>query len=168
MTPILGRALPYIGGAAALTIAGLVAALLWTRGELAEARKDLIVEQAVHQTDIANFRATQALANSLWLEQLEQLNGRYRSIKDETDRQTDRVLSDYRSLVGLLPSAGAAGADPGRGAEGSMPSTGLAAGASGPGGDTVLLARADAEICAINTGRLETAHDWGLKLGATP
>lgn len=164
VSPLGLRLLPYIGGAGALTIAGLAAALLWTRGELADARQALDLEKAVHETDTANFRATQALANSMWLEQLQQLQTSWRSMKDETDRRTDRVLTDYRSLVRLLPSAGAAGADPGRGAEGSVPGTGLAAGAPGSGSDTVLLARADADICAINTGRLETARDWGLKL----
>lgn len=164
MSPLLLRAMPFIGGAGALTIAGLGMVLALTRGELAGALKDLAVEKAVHETDIANFRAAQALANAMRLAELDQLKSTYRSIRDEADRHSASMLDGYHSLVMRLPAA-PAGTDRGdAGGGAALPHTGLSEGADRPGGDSVVLARADADICAVNTGRLEAAHAWAARL----
>lgn len=165
MSILLARAVPWLGGGALLTIAGFGIALSLKSGQLADARKDLAIEQAVHETDNANFKAAQALADSMWLTQLDGLKSTYRSIKDDTDRQTDNVLSDYRALVRMLPAAPAR-TTAGGSQERDVPSAGLAEGVKGPGGDSVLLARADVDICAINTGRLEQSRGWAMKLEA--
>jgi hypothetical protein len=163
MRATLLRIAPHLGIAALLAIGALCAALAIVNGRLADSRTALQLEQALHETDNANFRATQALANSMWQAELGRLQTSYTRLKDEADRQSDRMRTDYSARVMRIP-AFTARADQGAAGAAALPGTGGAPGIDGPGGDTVLLARSDALICAANTGRLQAGHDWALGL----
>ena len=159
MQQLLLRFAPQLCITALLAIGALCAALAIVNGRLADVRKDLQLEQALHETDSANFRATQALANSMWQAEVGRLQTSYTRLKDEADRQSDRMRADYAARVMRLPTF-TAGTDQGAAGAAALPGTVGAAGIDGSGGDTVLLARSDALICATNTARLLAAADW--------
>lgn len=162
MTKLLLRFLPHLGIAALLIIAALSTALALTRGKLADARKDLRVEKSRHETDLANFKAAQAKANADWQAEIARVQTENRRKNDEADRRVDAARTDYAARVMRLPTAPRA--DPGLSSSREVPGAGVPARADGPGGDTVLLARSDAMICATNTARLEAAHDWAVEM----
>ncbi|OJY65523.1 MAG: hypothetical protein BGP16_12930 [Sphingobium sp. 66-54] len=158
---LLTRFAPHLGVAAILVIAALSTGLALTRGKLVDARQDLRVEKALHETDTANFKAAQAKANADWQAEMARVQTVNRRLNDEADRRADAGRADYAARVMRLP---AATADPGLSSDREMPGPGSAPSPDGPGGDSILLARADALICATNTARLQAAHEWALVL----
>lgn len=165
MGAAFARFTPPLGIAALTVIAALSTALALTRGKLADLRKDLRVEQALHQTDIANVKAAQAKANADWQAEIARVQTENRRKTDEADRRADAARTDYAARVMRLP---AAAADPRLSGGGALPGPGGAPSADRPGGDSILLARADALICATNTARLQAAHVWALGLAVEP
>ena len=161
MGALVTRFVPHLGSAALLVITALCAALALTRGKLADVRKDLRIEQALHQTDIATFKAAQAKAEARHLAEIDRLRTENRRQTDEADRRAATARSDYAARVLRIP---AAQGDPGLSCAAHLPSTGVPQSADGSGGDTILLTRADALICAANTARLEAAHGWAIGL----
>jgi len=155
----IARFAPQLGITALIVIAALSAALALTRGKLADARKDLRVEKALHETDIANFKAVQASADAAWQMEIASIQTENRRLNDEADRRADAGRADYAARVMRLP---AAAADPGLSGDAALPGAGGAPSLDGPGGDSVLLARSDALICATNTARLSAGHDWAI------
>lgn len=132
-------------------LAGLAILLAIQSGRLARAQSALRLEQALHATDIANFKAAQAMADARHLAAIDQLKTGFRRMQDEADHTSAELRTDYDARVLRIP---AAPADP-RGAErAALPGAGAAARADRSGGDTILLARADALICAANIARL--------------
>lgn len=161
MGTLLVRFVPHLGSAALLVIAALCAALALTRDTLADVRKDLRIEQALHQTDIATFKAAQARAKADHLAEIDRLRTENRRQTDEADRRAVAARSDYAARVLRLP---AAPGDPGLSRAADMPDAGVPQSPDRSGGDTILLTRADALICAANTARLEAAHEWAIAL----
>jgi hypothetical protein len=157
MPALLLRFAPHLGIGALLILAALGLALKLQTVRLDRTREALAMEQALHETDIANFRATQARASADWQAEIARTTARNRRLTDDADRQADADRASYLDRVLRLPAtaahSGAAGAA-------AMPGAGAPQGADGRGRDTVLLARSDALICAANTARLSAAHDW--------
>ncbi len=165
MPALLARFLPHLGIAALLAFAGLGLALKVQTGQLDTARKNLAVEQALHQSDLANVRATQARANADWQAEMLRATNENRRLNDDADRKAAAAGTVYVDRVLRLP---AAAADPGLSGAGALPGADPAAGPDRSGGDAILLARADALICAANTARLQAARDWATALATMP
>jgi hypothetical protein len=156
MSALLLRFAPQLGIGALIIILGLGAALGISRAQLDHVRRDLTIEQALHATDVANFKAAQAKADADWQAEIARVQADNRRKNDEADRQTAAARSDYLARVMRLPAA----TDPGLSFAGALPGADFSQGPDGPGGDTILLARSDVLICATNTARLGAAHDW--------
>jgi len=165
MDALLARLMPPLGIGALLAIAMLSAGLALTRGKLADARKDLRVEKAMHETDVANFAAAQARADADHLAAIGAMADHFGRIREDAERKMAAVDADWRARVLRLP---AAAADPDRAGDADMPGAGAAPAPDGPGGDSILLGRADALICATNTARLQAAREWALDLASQP
>jgi hypothetical protein len=165
MNALIGRLAPQLRSAALLAIALLGLALSVQTARLGSARRALALEQALHQTDIANMRAAQAVANADWQAETARIRATNGRLKDETDRAADAVRTQYLDRVLHLPDATA---DPGAATNAALSGTDAAEGADRSSRDAILLARSDALICATNTARLEAAHDWAMQIAAEP
>jgi len=163
MTGLLIRCAGPLGVATLFVMAGLSAALALTRGRLADARTDLRLEQARHETDIATFKTAQAKAEAAWQAEITRVQTENRRLNDEADRKAESARADYAARVLQLPTA-----DSGLSGRDALPGAGSPPRRDGPGDDSILLARADAMICADNTARLQAAHDWALGLATRP
>ncbi len=163
MPPLLLRLAPHLGLAGLLVITSLAGALKVQSGRIATLQGKLAIETALHEGALANIRAAQAKAQADHLAAIARLTSTYRSMKDDADRQTDRLAGDFAARVLRLP---AAPADRHRADASAVPGSDAAPGADGSGRDSVLLARGDALICATNTARLTAAHDWAADLAA--
>lgn len=158
------RFLPHLGIAALLAITGLSLALKVQTGRLESVRRDLAMERALHETDLANVRAAQARANADWQTEIARTSQENRRLNDEADRKATTGSTVFVDRVMRLPPAPT---NPGLSRASAMPGTDAAAGADRSSGDAVILARTDALICAANTARLGAAHDWAKELAAT-
>lgn len=163
MPALLARLLPWLGIATLLALAGLGLALKLQSGRLDRARQALATERALHQADLANVRAAQAKADADWQAEIARVRHDNRRLNDEADRKAAIAGTDYMDRVLRIPAAAPdsrlSGTAPVPGADG-------APGTDRSGGDTLLLARSDALICATNIARLQAAHDWALTLTA--
>jgi hypothetical protein len=158
---MLLRFAPQLGLASLIVIAMLGAALKIQATRLDKAKAALAASTAAHARDIATVRAAQDRANADWQAQLGRLAATQRRQKDDTDRKADTATILYRDRVLRLPGHATA---EGIAARSGLPGAGLPPRADGPGADTLILARADALICAENSARLAAAHDWAKGL----
>lgn len=161
MSALLSRLAPQLGLASLLVIAVLGLTLKAQSDRIATLRGKLAIETAQHETDLADVRAAQAKANADHLAEIDRLQSTYRSMKDEADRQTDRLAGDFTARVLRLPAHTTA---PDRADHTAVPGTRAPQGTDGSGRDSILLARDDALICARNTARLSAAHGWAMGL----
>lgn len=164
MPALLLRFMPHLGLAALLGLAGLGLALKIQTARLEKARTALSLEKALHETDIANFKAAQALANAEWQAEIGRLTANNRRQKDEADRQAGTTAALYHDRVLRIPAATATACAP---ANADLPGARLAKSFDRSGADAVLLARTDTMICAENSARLRAAHDWAQALLAS-
>lgn len=161
MTKLFARLAPHLGIAALALIAGLGVHNRLLTGQRNAARTELSQTRGNHEADLARIRAAQALVNARHLADITAMQTKYRRRQDEADRQTDSLRAAYHDRVLRIASARA---DPAGRAAIAMPGAGPATRANRYGGDTLLLARSDALICATNTARLEAAHEWAKEL----
>jgi hypothetical protein len=161
MPALMLRFLPHLGIATLLAFAGLGLALKLQTGRLDGVRRDLTIERALHETDLANVRAAQAKANADWQAEIARTSQENRRLNDEADHKAATGSTVFADRVMRLPTAAA---DPDLSRASDMPGADAAPGADRSGGDAILLARADALICAANTARLDAAHDWAKAL----
>mgnify|MGYP001065364282 CR=1 FL=1 len=171
MSGLLTRLLPHLGVGALLGLAMLGLALKVQTGRLGDARRALATEQALRQRDRAEVKAAQAKAQADWQAELARIAEHNRRLSNDADRKTDHSRAVYSARVLRLP---AAPTDPAAAGTAPLPRAHPAARPDGSGGDSLLLARSDALICADNTARLQAAHDWARGIeaanrgGATP
>lgn len=121
-------------------------------------------EQAVHQADIKSYKDAQAQATA----QAEQLKKQFTLASkvqaDEADQNYSNLYNKYRTV--LLRYQATSGSP--RPTSNSEPG-GATQSANGPGESAdVLITAEDADTCAVNTARLQAAHDWAIKLGDKP
>jgi hypothetical protein len=161
MIPILSRLMPHAAPVAIGIMGVLCLMLAWTKYQRDEARNELSIERALRERDQATFRAGQAAANADHLQAIIRLKDLNRRLKDDADRENDRLRADFDARVVQLP-AWSAGANLGGDAAAAMSGAGSAARPDGPGADPILFTRADAQICADNTRRLIVGHDWAV------
>jgi len=164
MLALMLRFLPHLSIAALLALAGLGLALKVQTARLDNVRRDLAIERALHETDLANVRAAQAKANADWQAEIARISQENRRLNDEADHKAATGSAVFADRVMRLPTAAA---DPDLSRASAMSGADAPSGADRSGGDAILLARADALICAANTARLDAAHDWAKALAAT-
>lgn len=161
MATLLARFAPHLGIAALALIAGLGVQNRLLTSQRDFARTALTQARTSHEADLASIRAAQALVNARHLAHITAMKSDYRRRQDDADRQTDSLRADYHDRVLRIAPARAHPADR---AEIAMSGAKPSQSADRAGGDTILLARSDALICATNTARLEAAHEWAAGL----
>jgi|GEM_PF-2050896 len=163
MPALLLRFVPHLGLAALVALAGVTVALKVQTTRLHKAQTSLAAEASAHAADIAHFKAAQHRADADWRAQVERMTADFRRQKDDADRQADATLAVYRDRVLRLPAA----SDTARATTpAGLPGAGTAEGAYRSGDASILLARADALICAKNSARLMAAHEWAIATAA--
>lgn len=113
--------------------------------------------KAAHEQTIRDYKTAQEHAQKKFDAQIAEFQAQNRRLNDEIDRKANDVAIVYRDRVIRLPAApaqcSAGGSD--------MPTTGTAQRGDSPSGDSVLLTRTDAMICADNAARLLQVKEWG-------
>lgn len=120
-------------------------------------------EVAAHAADNAKFVAAQKAADLQQQTEKKQLQTESKAASHEADTNYSALLTKYNaSLVryakGTKGVAGTSG-------DYQLPTTDSL---DGPGADSdipsrIIITGSDAEICAVNTARLQAAHDWALQ-----
>jgi hypothetical protein len=119
----------------------------------------LLKEQATHKQDVANFKRAQAEADALAKTQANSLKREAQHNANEADAKYASLLAQYRaSLVRYQANQGGTKqAD-----SNQLPAT---ESGNGPGGSSFIsITLGDAQICAVNTARLQAVHDWAANL----
>jgi hypothetical protein len=123
----------------------------------------LIKEVAAFNAQAASFKAAQAAANA-------QANAERNVLQKESKADAEQADADYATLLAqyhasLLRYSASQGdtqqpgnnqLQPTQGSNGSSPSTDLPA--------QIVISGSDAEVCAVNTARLQAVHDWAITL----
>jgi len=121
-----------------------------------------IEEVAAHKADNAKFVAAQAAANLAEQNEKKQLQTESKAASHEADTNYSALLTRYNAS--LVRYATSKGGSIGTGNY-KLPT---AQGIDGPSADTVIprqitISGSDAEICAVNTARLQASHDWAIQ-----
>jgi hypothetical protein len=114
--------------------------------------------KAAREQMARDYTDAQRRAKAAFEAQIAAFQTQNRRLNDATQKQSDHLRIVYRDRVIRLPAASAACTA----GSADMPTTRDAASSYRSGGDTVLLERADALICAANTARLEAGREWAL------
>jgi hypothetical protein len=144
-------------------VGALVALNVFTGYELKHAKDALTKEVAAHVKDIQDFKTAQATANSNALTIQTNLAKESKASANQADADYSSLLSKYRSnLLRFEASKGGAG-QPG---DNQLPT---AQGSDGPSTSSqfpqgLTISGADADICTVNTARLQAVHDWATNL----
>ena len=167
MATLLARFTPHLGIATLALVAGLGVQNRLLTSQRDSARAAMTQARTSHEADLASIRAAQALVNARHLAAITAMKTDYRRRQDDADRQTDSLRATYHNRVLRIAPARA---DPADRTAATMPGASPPKSADRSGGDTLLLARSDALICATNTARLQAAHAWakGLASITTP
>jgi hypothetical protein len=123
----------------------------------------LVKEQLAHKTDIQNFKTEQAVATAKAVAEKSVLQKESKANADQADANYTNLYSQYRSVL-LRYQANQSGA--GSTDNHQLPS---AQSGNGPGtssevspAGTITITMDDANVCAINTARLQAVHDWAI------
>lgn len=129
----------------------------------------LTAEKAAHTRDINTFRTAQATANAAAEQIRQNLLKESKANADQADAQYATLLSQYRTNL-LRYQANQSSPSPTQYYQ--LPATGSS---TGPSTGTVVspppiafsnapvtISIDDANICAVNTARLQAVHDWAL------
>jgi hypothetical protein len=145
-------------------IAVLVAGNLFTGWGWQHTKGQLIQEKAAHAADIASYKKAQADANAKAQQERAILQKESKADADQADANYSGLLARYRaSLMRYSQTSASAAGKPG---DNQLSTT---QGGDGPGSSsqlptTLTISGADADICAVNTARLEAVHDWAITL----
>lgn len=141
----------------------LVLSNAFTYAEWRHTSAVLAREKTAHALDISNFKATQIAANTQAEAIRDLLIQESKTRATQADANYATLFTKYRaSLVRYAAYQGSASqAD-----HNQLPAT---QGSDGPSTSTELpgtltITGGDAEICAINTARLQSVHDWAVNL----
>ncbi len=131
-----------------------------TKGQLA-------LEKASHATDVATFKQAQADALARAEAQKKALIAVSEAKANAADQSYSALYAEYRANLLRYKADTGKGSGPVAG-EHSDPAQSVDGPSSGtvvpPVSGTITITAEDANICAVNTARLQTAHDWALKL----
>lgn len=131
----------------------------------------LMKERAAHQLDITNFKNAEAAATAQANREKSVLQKESKANADQADAKYSTLLAQYRAnLVRYAQQAtqsGAGQADHNQlpaasGSDGPSTSSQVPAGGGTAIGATIPITLDDAQVCAVNTARLQSVHDWAL------
>lgn len=130
--------------------------------------KALKQERTVHAQDISNFKTAQSLSNSLAEAQRTQLLQESKANAAKADASYATLLTQYRaSLVRYHAHYGSTVQAPNSELPATQGGNGPSAGPQLPT-DEITISLPDADICAVNTARLQAVHDWATSLPRQP
>jgi len=129
----------------------------------------LVKERTAHQQDITNFKKAQADANANAQAEKVILQKESKANADQADAKYSTLLAQYHAnLLRYKASQGGTGqasnSELSPTQSGDGPSTGseLSAAVGGNSSGSLVISEGDAQICAVNTARLQAVHDWAL------
>lgn len=137
----------------ALTLTSIVSGLGWS-----STYKTLTKERAQHELVVQQFKATQKEANAKAEAKRIELKKEAEVNAKKADQRYSSLLSQYRAnLVRFKANQGSR-------SRSNSDQLQPAQSSNGPSGSTELLTIPirDAEICAVNTARLQAVREWAL------
>lgn len=125
----------------------------------------LKAEKAELQTEVNNVKAAQAAANAKAEAEKTQLKQESETKANAADQNYSSLLAKYKSSLLRYETTQGASKQSNSGSTSSSSESG-----NGPSSSTVIpevitIPSSDAQICAINTARLQAVHDWAVALG---
>lgn len=148
-----------------IAIAGLLSTNAATLHACNDAHAALTKEKASHAADVQSYKNAQAAAQKLADDTKTRLQHENQEKADEADANYTTLLSKYRTSLLRRETTPRTSGQPGGGQ-----SDGTAQGDNGPSYSTnvpagsITITNSDADICAVNTARLQVAHDWAETL----
>lgn len=158
----LGKIKWYVWALGVLTLSNL-----FTYAEWQHTSHALKQERTVHAQDIANFKATQVAANMI-------ANAQRQSLLTESKANAAKADADYSTLLTRYhASLVRYGTHQGHASQPDNHQLPATQGGNGPGTSadvpsTITISGNDAQICAVNTARLQSVHDWAISLPRQP
>lgn len=151
-------------------VAVLALGLVFTTHEWQHTSALLKTEKAAHAADVLAVKTASTQAQAKIAAEKAAIVQQNTEKANEADAAYASLLATYHS--NLLRSEAASGV---RSGPSGGQSANSAQGPNGSGASPVLpsitsaltISADDANICAVNTARLQTAHDWAMQLGTT-
>lgn len=137
-----------------LGLALIITSLGW-----ADSHKALVQERVSHQLDVQRFKDAQAEANRKAEAKRTELEKKAKDDAKKADGRYNALLAEYRSNL-LRFKANQSGSV---GSGHNKLQTTEGADRSGSSTDVLTISISDAEVCAVNTARLQAAHDWATE-----
>lgn len=148
----------------------LVATNLFTVSALLETKEDLNQEKKDRATEVQRFRDAQDTANNLAKQAKRRIEEENKRNAEQATQRYDDLLDKYRAnLVRYKTDQSVApGALHYQYPTPGVPSVGAGSTSvpSGTSPDSITISLRDADICAVNTARLQAAHEWAKSLSA--
>lgn len=141
----------------------LLAANLFTGYELKHTRDNLTKEVAAHVKDIQDFKSAQADADAKALVIQTTLAKESKDSADKADTDYSGLLAKYRANLLRFQANQGSTLNP---SDNQFPTAqsgdGPSVSSQFPKG--IVISGADADICTVNTARLQAVHDWAVGL----
>lgn len=127
-----------------------------------ETHNSLMKEKAAHQLEITNFKKAQADADAKAQAIKATLQKESKANADQADAQYSTLLAQYRANL-VRYQASQSGSKRSSNYQFSPAQSGDGSG-SGPDiySGSLVISMDDAQICAVNTARLQAVHDWAI------
>jgi len=144
---------------AGFAVAALISSIGWRVTSLS-----LEAEKSGRAADKAVYEAAQQMAKAKALEEKQKIEKEYNEKAKKADAIYDALLAKYSSAVVRYK------ANQSPAIRADLPaSSGSAEGADRPGRDSefyegFFVRMADAQVCAVNTARLQSAREWALSI----
>lgn len=123
----------------------------------------LTKEKAAHAADIASYKQAQAAANTLAQNERAILQKESKADADQADANYAGLATKYHaSLLRYSKTPGAASVSGNHQLQSTQSSDGPGSSTDLPA--TLVITRSDAEICAVNTARLQAVQTWAITL----
>lgn len=144
-------------------IGGLVVGLLFTNHQWHHNAQLYQDEKVAHAQDLKNFKIIQEVANSAAEAQRTQLLKEAKANADQADTNYAALLGQYHASI-LRYQANQRGTEQATDSEHPPAQSGNGPSSSTDLPFTITISGSDAQICAVNTARLQAVHDWAVSL----
>lgn len=144
-------------------IALMITSNIFTAWEWQKTASKLTQERNAHAADIKAFKDAQTAANNQTKVIKQTLQKEAKADADQADAHYSSLLSQYHASLLRYGQHSGGSNQPGNN---QLPTT---QGSDGPGSSsqlpsTLVISGDDAQICAVNTARLQAVHDWATTL----
>lgn len=152
-----------------LYLVGLIVLLLTGSSFMWHRDADLLrTERTAHAADIKSYKTAQAEAEAKATQEKIKLAQQSKDNANAADKNYSTLLASYHANLLRYQAAKGIGSGPIGSQLASAPQ-----GSDGPStgailSESIAISTDDANICSVNTARLQSAHDWALQLGKTP